>query len=250
MANIKVHVLNFHSIWSHLEVVLENTSIEPHAFYRINRWARPLSNWRQRGPNQLINIAGSVFSFEIEADPNQITRKWRDYWYDTLGEVGILSKNCAVAVQWFLTEFAGVPKPSMSNLSWNHLAFGIMWPSFISCPATLSGRVMSNAKFHINARMKPEQAEKYSRLFLYTSMAMASLVFVASMFALAVAATVLTGGLAGVAIGACAVVGLASTSGFFSAYNKLSAKNIISNELRESDEGMIVNSDLLSSTSG
>ncbi len=27
MAKIKVHVLNFHSIFSHIEIVLENTSI-------------------------------------------------------------------------------------------------------------------------------------------------------------------------------------------------------------------------------
>jgi len=85
---------------------------------------------------------------------------------------------------------------------------------------------MSNVKFHVEARTNPEITEKYSNLFLYTSLSLATLAFGASVFALAVAATVLTGGLAAVAITGCTVAALASSYGFFKAYNALSAKNL------------------------
>ncbi|RUR05648.1 hypothetical protein [Legionella sp. km772] len=157
----------------------------------------------------------------------ELKKQWND--------ASILSKNCAVAAQWFLTEFAGIPKPSLSNVSWNHLIFGIVWPSFIPCPMILPGRIMSNTKFHIEARTNPEMAHQYSRLFLYTSMALATLVFAASVFALVVAATILSGGMAALAITGCAAVGIVSTYGFFKAHNILSAKNI-SAELKKTDE--------------
>lgn len=225
MADIKVHVLNFHSIWTHIEIVLENTSTKPHTYYGINRWETPTNNWSVAGPKAYIAQADSSYTFDIEANPTEITKKWRTYWAETWSEAGILSNNCAVAAQWFLTEFAGIPKPSLSNLSLNLLAFGIMWPSFIPCPVTLSGRVMSNVKFHIEARTNPEISAQYSYLFLYTSIALATLVFAASVFALAVAASILTGGIATAAIVGCSITGIASSYGFFKAYNLLSAKN-------------------------
>lgn len=235
MSKIKVHVLNFHSIFSHIEIVLENTSTEPHKYYGINRWESPNNNWSFNGPKQYIAQASSIYSFDIDANPDDITKRWKKYWYKTEGEASILGKNCAVAAQWFLTEFAGIPKPNLSNVSWNHLALGIIWPSFIPCPITLPGRVMSNTKFHVEAKTNPEIANQYTRLFLYTSMALATLAFATSVFAITVAATILTGGVAALAIAGISAAGVASTYGFFKAHNILSAKNI-SDEMKKTDE--------------
>ena len=170
MAKIKVHVLNFHSIFSHIEIVLENTSTTPHTYYGINRWSSPTSSWSLDGPATYIDWASSKYSFDINADPDKITKSWNKYWNDTENEAGIFSNNCAVAAQWFLTEFAGIPKPNLSNVSWNHLALGIIWPSFIPSPVTLPGRIFSNAKFHIDSKINPKAANQYGYLFLYIAL--------------------------------------------------------------------------------
>jgi hypothetical protein len=236
MSIIKVHVLNFHSIVSHLEIALENTSTTPHSYYIINRWDEPRDSWSKYDYfNYYIAHASSIYSFDIKADPDDITDRWINYYEKTYDDASILGKNCAVAAQWFLTEFAGIPKPGLSNVSWNHLSFGFIWPSFIPCPVTLSGRVMSNAKFYIEAMNNPEAAAKYSRLFLYTSIALASLAFSASIFALIVATTVLSGGIAAIATTACVSTGIASTYGIFKARNTLQAKNV-TDELHEIDK--------------
>lgn len=233
--NIKVHILNFHSIYSHIEIALENTSTHPHTWYGINRWAIPRSAWSLNGAKQLPELASSIYTFDITADPDEITKSWQKYWSDTQNIANPLGENCAVATQWFLKKFAGIPEPDLSNVSWNHLALGIIWPSFIPSPVTLPGRIMSNAKFHIEAKNHPEIANQYSTLFLYASMAVATLVISASIFALAVAATLLSGGIAAVAITACVAVGLASSYGFFKAHNIISAQNI-SGDLSKTDD--------------
>lgn len=232
MDKIKVHVLNFHSIFSHIEIVLENTSVVPHLYYGINRWAVPDKCWTQ-GPNGVASYiaqASSTYSFEIDENPDKIIEKWQKYWNDTSKKASIVGHNCAVAAQWFLSEFAGISKPSLSNISFNHLAFGIVWPSFIPCPVTLPGRIMSNAKFHITAKHHPEIVYQYSKLFLHCSIALATLTFSASIFALAVASTVLTGGIAAAVITGCASIMALSTTGFFKATNLLSARKISSIE--------------------
>ena len=226
MANIKVHILNFHGIWSHIEIVLENTSTEHSTYYGIDRWTNPSTKWSENKPEAIIQ-ASSIYSFDINADPNSITKSWWDYWYGTEKNSNIFGENCAAAAQWFLTKFADIPKPDLfSNVSANHLAFGIMWPSFVPCPVTLPGRVISNAKFHMEAKIYPEIAAKYTHKFLYASMAVATMIFATSVSALAVAATILTGGIMALAIAGCVVVGLASSYVFFKAYNTLSTKNI------------------------
>ncbi|WP_367607089.1 hypothetical protein [Legionella sp. W05-934-2] len=235
MATIKIHVLDFHSIFTHIEIVLENTSTTPHTFYGINRWEEPGHNWVTSGPNAYIDQASSTFSFDIEADPKDIVKQYRDYWYSTDKDAGILSLNCGDTAQWFLSKYARIPKPNLSNISWNHFALGIIWPSFIPCPITIPGRVMANAKFHVNARNNPEETDKYSRLFLYTCMAAASLLIATSVFALVASVTILSAGLAALAIGGCALAGLVGTYGFFKAYNQLSAKNI-ADKLKNPDE--------------
>lgn len=233
--NIKVHILNFHSIHSHIEIVLENTSTQPHTWYGINRWAEPSSEWSVNGAKNMLELASSTYSFDINADPDEITKSWKKYWSDTRKIANPLGENCAVATQWFLTKFADIPQPDLSNVSWNHLALGIVWPSFIPCPITLPGRIMSNAKFHIEAKNHPEIANQYRTLFLYTSMAVAALVIAASIFALGVAATFLSGGIAAVAITGCVAVGIASSYGFFKAHTIISAQKI-GGELNKPDE--------------
>ena len=226
MANIKVHVLDFHSIFTHIEIVLENTSTEPHTYYGINRWESPSACWSPHRFKSYIAQASSTFSFDITADPEDITSKWRKYWHKTEHKAGILTQNRGTAAQWFLTEFANIPKPSLSNLSWNHLALGVLWPSFIPSPVTLPGRIMANAKFYVNARNNPEEAAQHSQLFLYTSMAAATLLFATSVFTLTVAAACLSTGLAALAIAGSMGVAFASSYGFFQAYNALSAQQI------------------------
>jgi hypothetical protein len=225
MTKLKVHLLNFHGIFSHSEIVLENTSTKPHSYYGINRWENPKSKWGKEA-KVYIEEASSTYSFDIEADPQKIVVEWNKYWKETQSEASILGKNCAVAAQWFLTKYANIPEPNFSNVSVNHLIGPIFWPSIIPCPVTTGGRVMSNAKFHIEARNHPEIANQYSRLFLYASMSLAALVFAASVLALSVASTVLTGGIATAMIATGVIGTLGSSYGFFKAANILSAKNI------------------------
>ncbi len=235
MAKIKVHLLNFYGECSHIQIVLENISAEPHTYYGLNRWEKPENEWSKVGPRKHIKRANSTYSFDIVANPDDITYEWRKYWHETEDDADALGENCAVAAQWFLTKFTDIPKPNLSNVSWNHLFWGIVWPSFIPCPVTLPGRIMSNAKFHIESRTHPELANQYTRLFLYKSMALATLVFASSVFALTLAATILSGGMATLAITGCAAVGIASTYAFFKAHNILSAKNI-ADKLKKTDE--------------
>jgi hypothetical protein len=147
MATIKIHVLNFHGVTSHIELLLENKSVQPSKYYGINRWADPSYDW-EIGENFPLESASSSYSFVIEAHPNKIIQEWVKYYYETKNDASIFGENCAVAVQRFLTHFANIPEPRSDNLSWNHLAFGIMWPNFIPCPVLLPGRVMDNVKQH------------------------------------------------------------------------------------------------------
>lgn len=234
MNKIKVHVLNFHGIFSHIEIVLENTASQPHVFFCINRWDKPSDKW-STAPRNCIDWASSTYSFDIYADPDEISSKWRKYWYATESQASILGLNCATAAQWFLREFAAIPNPDHLNVSWNHLAFGIVWSSLIPCPVTLPGRIMSNAKFYMEAKTNPQIANQYSHLFLYTSMALAILVFAGAMFALVAAATILSGGIAAIAIAGCASVSAGSIYSFFESYNTLSVKHI-SGEFNKTEE--------------
>lgn len=132
-SNIKVHVLNFHHVWSHIEIVLENTSVQPSTYYCVNRWSSPYFEWHEaKGYFAVDKIAeaNSTYSFDIEADPQQITDSWRAYYFSTNKEASVLGDNCAVAAQWFLSEFANIPKPNLRNLSVNHLALGILCLAF------------------------------------------------------------------------------------------------------------------------
>jgi hypothetical protein len=239
MANIKVHILNFHGLSSHIELLLENTSIEPHTYYSINRWDRPDFGWSMVDIKHYIDEASSTYSFNIKADPDEITKRWRQYWYDTSDSAFIAGTNCAVAAQWFLTEFAAIPEPDLSNISLNHVLLGAMWPSFIPCPVALPGRIMSNAKFHVEARSHPESAAQYTHLFLYTSLALSAMACFASIYTLFLATKILSEGLAGLAI--LTSIGAVSCYGFFKAYNTVSAKNYPNQ--KKNEESLLIHED-------
>ncbi len=229
MANIKVHVLNFHSIFTHIEIVLENMSVEPHQYYGVNRWEEPgCWNSYSYSYKNYIGEASSVYSFDIKEEPSKIAHNWHEYWHNSWGESAVLGKNCGHAAQWFLREFAQIPDPSFSNISFNHAILGIVWPSIIPLPVTLPGRIMSNVKFHVEARNNSKQAMQYSKLFLYMSLSLSVLTVSASIYGLIVATTVLSGAMAIAATSGCLLTGIASLSIFAQSYNALSAQNLSS----------------------
>ncbi len=225
---IKVHVLNFHGIFSHIEIVLENTSTNPHTYYGLNRWETPENEWGEKA-KQNIEMADSICTLEIDADPNKIVKEWKAYWEKTKDSSSILGNNCAVAAQWFLTEFAKIPAPNLSNYSANHLAMGIVWPSYIPCPITLPGRVMSNTEFYTEVKGYNSLTIEYSDLYYRTIMALAALTFTTSVVALTLAAIILSGGIAGLAIAGFSMTGFASSHVFFESNARLTAKKMALN---------------------
>lgn len=237
MARIQVHILNFHGPWSHTELLLENLSKKPHTYYFIDRWSAPENHWHSYATPEIaqqeLEKASAIYSFEIKANARSIMSDWKIYWRSTEKNAFILGDNCGVATQWFLQRFAGVPKLDLSNISLNHFVMGIFWPSFVPCPVTLPGRVMSHAKFHLNIKNNPEKARQYSQLFLYTCFAISLLTISVTLFELSEAlnpanptptiSPIIT-------TMACA----AGTYGFFNTYNLHSAKQI-ANDLKKSD---------------
>lgn len=126
MARIRVHVLNFHGLTSHIGLLLEDLSVSPPTYYSIDRWSEPRSQWGQAA-KIFLAWASSIYSFEIEADPNEMVNEWRNYYHDTEEDASTFGENCAVATQRFLTHFANIPAPKKYNLSWNHVACGVIW---------------------------------------------------------------------------------------------------------------------------
>jgi hypothetical protein len=178
----------------------------------------------------------SVYSFEIDANPQEIQREWHQYYYATIDKAHILGNNCAVAAQWFLSKYANIPAPSFSYTSGNHLALGIIWPSLLPCPVTLPGRVMSNAQFYIEARKHPEIANRYSYLFWYMCLSMTVLLCATSILGIIAASTILSGGLAPLVMGASALMVAASVNAFFKICNRIEAKNIANAHLQNPQE--------------
>ncbi len=233
MAKIKVHLFNISPLFSHTEIVLENID-EKNSFYGINRWDyNPETNWGEEAHDKLqalrsVPVPCSEYTFEIEADPGKIADEWGKYHAQTKESASILGNNCAVAAQWFLKEFANIPEPSLSNISVNLLALGVMWPSFIPCPVTLPGRIMDNAKFHIGIRDNAAIMREYSYWFLYTKMFLSTLCLAAAIFAITSISAIASFGIApALVIAASAAVGTTSLYGFFTTYNQISAKNIL-----------------------
>jgi hypothetical protein len=174
---IKVHLLNFYGATSHVEICLEYEhtyqSGEKETQYLImNRWAQP-ANWFLDKPCQLDD-ADEKISFDIQAHPNEIFNSWSTYWNCTEQGSSILGNNCAVASQWFLSKYCGIPKPDSSGFNINHMALGICWPSFIPCPILLPGRVMDNAQFHLELKKDKNLAQNNARQVLFYAMSFLS----------------------------------------------------------------------------
>ncbi|BBB15121.1 NADH:flavin oxidoreductase/NADH oxidase [Candidatus Rickettsiella viridis] len=241
MAKIKVHLLNFHGPFnSHIEIVLENLSNKNRLFYNLNRWKMPSNKW-EKWPKEYITKASSVYSFDITADPRDITESWINYWLDTEENASVLGDNCAVATQWFLSKFAGIPQPDSSNFSLNYLGFGVVWPSFIPCFVTLPGRILSNAKFHVEAKNNPEMTVKYNRLLESTYKALAVLAFAVSS-TLAVAAVLpLAIAVLTIAVTAAGMV-VAASKAYHFFKEKSSPKEIVSDNYFDDIDNFLSNS--------
>ena len=232
MAKLKVTILNFHSLFSHLEILLEDTSTTPSTYYVINQWDPAQSAFTNRISGAIGSKyqeeASSTFSFEIEEDPKEIIKAWRDYQRKTLPDACISSYNCADAGQWFLNKYAHVPnpRPFAPPYTVNHVIMGIFLPSYMPIGITLPGRIMDNAKFHINARKIPDHAPRFSDLSLKIGIAVAAFAIAACIAGIIAASIFLTGGLSALVITSCVVAGALSTNGLFKPANVLAARNI------------------------
>ena len=228
MASITVHLLNFHGPVTHIEILLENTSVRPHLFYSINRWNSPSERFHEQRGRDERDLASTIYSFNIEAEPKEIIQRWGEFHQRTLGDAGIVSHNCAISAQWFLREFANIPDPHpfSAPISINHVAMGLFLPSFIPMGVTLPGRIMSNAQFHIEARNHPELFTQYSDCLLSVYAAVCALAMASCVVGIILASVYLTGGLALVTVATDVVVGAASSYGFFNTMNIMAAKEI------------------------
>lgn len=224
MAIIKVYLLNFHHIISGIHLLLKNVSSDSPTYYEIDRWRKPKDMWSAVKPDYLIKKASSKYCFQISADPQDVIERWQSYWMRTQGRTGLTDRNCAVAAQWFLSQFAGIPKPNLSNVSLNHFCMGIFWPSFIPCPVTLPGRVMSNAKFYVEKQKHFKNKRQSNTLGLYFAIAVTALFVFSSLVGLIMASAFLTGGLAAIGMTESLFATAAGSYLFFKTYNQLSAQ--------------------------
>lgn len=239
MPKIKVHILNFHGGNSHLEVLLQNISDDPIRSYIINQWNPANKKFANYSRNDYLKRASSTFSFEIEADPEEIVKAWREHQKETEPTASILYNNCADAVQWFLNKYAHIPssRPFAFPMSVNHLIFGISVPSFLPIGITLPGRVMDNAKFYVNIKNKIDPMPKRSDLALKLTIAVGVATIGLSIVGIMAASIFLTGGLSALVIAGCIVAGALATHGFFKSANTLAARKMMkSNSLLKSTD--------------
>lgn len=241
MSAMNVHLLNFHGPFTHIEILLEDTSTKPSSYYRINRWSSPQETFlsdEEANATAYLRAASSSYSFEIEANPTEVVSKWRAHHQKTSPDASILGHNCGVSVQWFLTEFAGIPAPHpfSTPISINHTALGLFIPSFVPFPVTLPGRIMSHAKFYIEARKHPELATQYTNLWLNTCLAVSALTMAISVTGIALASLLLSSGLSGAGvIAGCVMVGAVASAGFFATLNTRAAKILVGQTKKEND---------------
>jgi hypothetical protein len=161
VAKLNVTLLNFHGIVTHIEVLIVNPI--DNTFYIINRWGYAQNKFEPIQPNfNYQNLASSIFQFNIDADPQKIAAGWKNNC-KTPGD--IFTNNCADAVEWFLYEFANIPKTTIFKgpLQINHLALGIPIPNIIPIGVNLPGRVMDNAKWHLDNKAKTSCGGLFSK---------------------------------------------------------------------------------------
>ncbi len=229
MSKINVILLNFHGVTSHVEILLEDLSAKTKTYYTINRWSPPDNAFTELDEvEDYISLASSVYRFKIEADPEEIAAEWNTYYHATRPKAHLLGFNCADAAQWFLSRFADIPEPHFYNtpITVNHLAMGLVWPSFLPFGTTLPGRIMSNAKFHVDARNNPLAAKRYSYLYLNVCIAASALGIAVGIAGITLASLYLAGALSvGIIMGG-ALLGAISSYSFIAHVNAKATKQI------------------------
>jgi hypothetical protein len=177
MANIKVHVLNFHGITSHIQIILENISETPTTYYCIDRARGAPEDKFSHEASELaarykryLKQADEIVDFIIDADPAAIIQSWKEYYKAASAQeafycqyvdpvaaafVGLLTNNCADTVEWFLKRFAHIPKTSCLDnrpLKMDHVVFGLRVPSCFPIGVTLPDKVMDNVKTYVESK--------------------------------------------------------------------------------------------------
>ncbi|MDP3705650.1 MAG: hypothetical protein Q8R24_07030 [Legionellaceae bacterium] len=141
------------------------------SFYSMNRWREPGEHWhinhdatsqdktKFRNFIALKNKAPERYTFDIMADPEDLTREWNLYHERTKAKAHIFGENCAIATQWFLATYAQVPQPKFwaPPVGINQVMYYLHCPSFVPLFALLPKRVFDNAKFHLEIRKNPVQ---------------------------------------------------------------------------------------------
>lgn len=229
MATIRVNLLNWHwPVFTHISIMLENISKSPTEYMLMERWNHEFPMLWETNHSHLwkMNEASYKYTFEIEADPEEIANEWRTFKHNT---PNMINNNCGDGAQWFLQRFANIPAPSCFSapLTLNHFALGIFLPSFCPVGITLPGRVVDNAKFHLKTR---EDADilpyQYSTLLLKIGIAATLLASATSIIGLIAATTYLSSSI--LAISAWTVAGTLSTVGLFKSVNTLASVNLAS----------------------
>ena len=234
MTAITVHLLNFHGLFSHTEIVLENEI--DHSLYLINQWDTALDSFSNCSRyKENISQASSKYTFRIDANPNEISSRWIERYEKTLSKANLLTQNCADAAQWFLHQFANIPHPKAfsSPVSLNHLTLGLFLPSFIPIGIMLPGRIMDNAKFYVEARKNRTLINQYSSLRLAVTTAIAVLAVASCLAGIIMASIFLSGGLCMLAVGGAAIAGAISSYGLFSTTNTIAAKEFLKKDSAE-----------------
>lgn len=178
---MKVHILFTHG--HHIEILLEYETTENKLFYSMNRWRDPRESWETdeeivsaepqgknlkagRFSSLINNKAEEIYSFIIQACPNEIIENWKQYHSSTKEDAFIFGYNCAMAAQWFLSKYAQIPTPK--NLSapfqLHQVYYYVHWPSFFPAFALIPHKVFHNAKFHLEARNRSEVKESYLQI--------------------------------------------------------------------------------------
>lgn len=232
---IEVTLLNFHGINSHIEILLSYVDARGDKFiYTINQWAKPHrlfysgEEWLAFAEKK-SGEANSKFTFSLQADPIEISIAWFKRRHERANKASLFTENCADAAEWFLEQFAKIPKTHFysSYVSVNHFMFGLFVPSFLPLGITLPGRVMDNAKFHIKALTNKENIKRYSNTLLNICKAMAIIAVTVSIAGIIAAALFLTGVLATGVMAGTSILALTGSLSFFKAHNLKHQKNLV-----------------------
>ena len=235
MAKIMVHLMNWHGIFSHIDIMLENRSVSPSTYYYINQWARPALRFEHQlkviaaseiidaDASEIINASSATYPFEIEADPEQVVMAWVEYYHNmALKEI---ENNCTIAAQWFLGKFANIPAPNLISapINLNQLTLALFIPKFNPIVGiTRPAHIMNNAKFYMEARKTPDLTKQYSILFLQVCAAIGWLALASSLEEINAASRCLSNPADLVASAHCADA--SHRFGLFKAQNTLAAR--------------------------